>query len=97
MEVTFKALGQLHKMLSVDENENPLKGIRLSIHSGRFSPELQISVAEKMTEGERIVSIDAITFFVDEATNNMLSGYIIDYNSNGFKLDYMLPSGRCCR
>lgn len=95
MEVTPKALEEIRKILSPEQN--PLKGIRISIQSGTWGPKPQMSVAEKAIEGEKTVSINAVDFFFDKSTEMVLSGYIIDYNANGFKLDFMLPEGRCCR
>ena len=95
MEVTPKALEEIRKMLNLEQN--PSKGIRISIHSGSWGPKPQMSVSDKELEGDKIVSIDGVNFFFDKSTEKILSGNIIDYNANGFKLDFMLPEGRCCR
>lgn len=95
MEVTPKALEKIRKILNLEQN--PSKGIRITIQSGSWGLKPDMSVVEKILEGDKIVSIDAVDFFFDKSTEKILSGYIIDYNANGFKLDFMLPSGRCCR
>ena len=95
MEVTYNAIRELKKMF--DSESNPLSGIRISVQPGCCVPKPQFTVSEKAIEGDKIVTIEAIPFFIDKSTEKKLSGYIIDFNITGFSLDYMLPPGRCCR
>lgn len=94
MEITPKALVELKKML--DFEKSSLSGIRISLLPGCCALKLQMSVVEKPAEGDMIVSVDAVNLYFDKSTEKALSGYAIDFNSNGFKLDYML-SQRCCK
>jgi Fe-S cluster assembly iron-binding protein IscA len=94
MEITPKALQELKKM--VDLEKSPLTGIRISLLPGFSAPVPQMSVVEKPEAGDVVVSIDAVNFYFDKQTEKELSGYAIDFNSNGFRLDYML-SQRCCK
>lgn len=95
MDITPNAIEVLKKML---EQENASgKGIRINIIPGCCTPRPQMLIAEKAEDNDKIFSVDGIHFFIDKSTEQTLSGYIIDHNTNGFKLDYMLPQGRCCR
>ncbi len=95
MEITPNAIEQLKKMIA--SVNAPHSGIRISVIPGCCSPKPLMSVEEKAEEGEKIITVDSIDLFMDITTEKAISGYIIDFNSNGFKLDYMLPPGRCCR
>lgn len=94
MEITSTALAEIRKML---DPKNASLGIRIYVQPSCCTPKVRFAAAEKAGENIKTVSIDGIDFFIDKLTEELISGYIIDFNSNGFKLDYMLPQGRCCR
>jgi hypothetical protein len=53
--------------------------------------------AENAGVDDYFESIENVNFNPDQSTRSILSGYIVDYNANGFKLDNMLPKGKCDR
>ncbi|MCA1745321.1 MAG: hypothetical protein LC643_06400 [Bacteroidales bacterium] len=95
MEVTPRAIQELTKML--DSANAPAWGFRVQLQPGPYSPKPEMLITEKPDEGDYIRTIETLTFCMDKETYQEISGYIIDFSVNGFKLDFMLPSGRCCR
>lgn len=95
MEITPNALQNLRPLLN---DESPTSAIRITITPGCCSgPKPVFTLTDSQADNDKVISFDGIKFIIDPIVFQNLSGYIIDYNVNGFKLDFMLPQGRCCR
>lgn len=94
MNATPQALDELKKVLNSEES--PTSGIRIFSQQGCCGPALQMSVAEKPSPGDKQVSIDSVSFFIDGQAEPMLEGVTIDYGSNGFKINNLKKSSSCC-
>jgi len=94
MNATPQALDQLKKTLNSEEN--PLAGIRISTQQGCCGPALQMAVTEKASTGDKVITIDSVNFFISSQAEGMIEGVTVDYGSDGFKLNGMKKSGGCC-
>ena len=95
MKVTTSAIEELSKVLA--QSENPQAGIRVFAQDGCCGPGLQMSIAESMTTGDKMRTIDDVNFFIDEKASAMLEGVTIDFGPNGFRLEgFKRNGGGCC-
>lgn len=94
MNATPQALEQLKKTLNSEEN--PLAGIRISAQKGCCGPALQMAVTEKSSTGDKVITIESINFFISPQAEELIEGVTVDYGSTGFKLNGMKKSGGCC-
>lgn len=75
----------------------PVWGFRVLLQQGSFLPKPEFVLVDKPIEGDYTRTIETLNFCMEKETHQEISGYIIDFSVNGFKVDFMLPSGRCCR
>ena len=94
MKVTPKALEELAKAL--ENGGSTLSGIRIFSQEGCCGPGIQMVIADKASEGDKVISIENVNFFVDEEAEKMLEGVTMDYGPNGFKLEGLKRNGGCC-
>lgn len=95
MNATPKAIDELKKAL--ENEQNPMRGIRIFTQQGCCGPSLQMSVAENATTGDKVITIEEVNFFIAAPAAEMLESVTIDYGPNGFRLDGMQRSaGGCC-
>ncbi len=94
MKVTPSAVEELSKVLA--ETDNPQAGIRVFAQQGCCGPALQMSIAENITAGDKMLTIDHVNFFIDEKAEKMLEGVTIDFGPNGFRLQGFKPNGGGC-
>ena len=94
MKVTPIAIEELSKVLT--ETENPQAGIRVFAQEGCCGPGLQMSLAEKIETGDKMVTIDNVHFFVDQKAEEMLQGVTIDFGPSGFRLHGLKRNGGGC-
>jgi Fe-S cluster assembly iron-binding protein IscA len=94
MNATPQALDELKKVLISEDC--PTAGFRIFTQQGCCQPTLQMSVVEIPAIGDLQLKIDAINFFMDDQARDMLTGVTIDFGPNGFKLEGLIKSGRCC-
>lgn len=93
MKVTSPALEELSKVLQ--QTGDSQAGIRLFTQEGCCGPGLQMSVAPAPGQGESLVAIENVNFFIEEKALEMLSGVTIDFGSQGFRLEGLKRSGGC--
>ncbi len=94
MKVTPSAIEALSKVLT--QNENPKAGIRVFAQDGCCGPGLQMSVADDVSSGDKVVTVENVNFFVEEGAEPMLEGVTIDFGPQGFRLEGLERSGGCC-
>ncbi len=94
MKVTPSAIEELSKVLS--QTENPQAGIRVFAQDGCCGPGLQMSVAENVPAGDKVVSVDNVNFFIEEKAEDMLTEVTIDFGPQGFRLEGLKRNGGCC-
>ena len=94
MNATPQAIEALKNALKTEEN--PQTGVRIFTQQGCCGPALQMSVVEKPSTGDLQLAIESVNFFIEEPAVDILAGVILDYGSNGFKLNGMKKSGGCC-
>lgn len=94
MKVTPVALNEIKKIL--ENEESPLTGIRIFAQQGCCGPALQMSVSHHVSPGDKLVSMDSVTFYIEPVAEEMLEGVNIDYSPNGFRLEGMKKTGSCC-
>jgi len=94
MKVTPSAIEEMSKVLT--QTENPQAGIRIFTQAGCCGPGLQMTVAENVPVGDKVVSVDHVNFFIEEKAEEMLTGVTIDFGPHGFRLDGLKRNGGCC-
>ena len=94
MNATPQALEELKKVIRSEDS--PTVGIRIFSSQGCCGPALQMSVVENASPGDKQISIDSVSFFIDGKAEGMLDGVTIDFGSNGFKINNMKKSTGCC-
>jgi Fe-S cluster assembly iron-binding protein IscA len=94
MKVTEQALAQFKK--AIQSHDKPGAGIRLTASAGCCGPLIQMSMAEHLLAGEKMLSIDGVDFFIEPQAEQMLSNIIIDFREDGFKLEGLSHPGGCC-
>jgi Fe-S cluster assembly iron-binding protein IscA len=82
MTLTDNALAQFKQL--VEENENDGAGIRFFTVQGCCSPRLQMDVATSPKEGDVVVKMGEVDFFVTPDADKILSELRIDYNDGRF-------------
>ena len=95
MNITPKALQILKSKIEASEPHQ--SGIRISVIPGCCTPKPILDTADTPHENEMSFSIEGIDFYIDKQVEPLISGYTLDYNANGFKLDLLFPQGRCCK
>ncbi|ASB49231.1 hypothetical protein [Alkalitalea saponilacus] len=95
MELTLNAIKKLKEMLAVDHQRS--KFIEVIVGEQKEPPSPEFSIVDEKKEQHKVVSIEGIPLTMSVETGKVLSGYIIDYKTHGFRVDFMLPEGRCCR
>ncbi len=93
MKVTPPAIEELSKALR--QTGDPQAGIRLFTQEGCCGPGLQMSVAPALSEGESLVAIENVNFFIQDKALEMLTGVTIDFGSQGFRLEGLKRPGGC--
>ena len=94
MKVTPSAIEELSKVLV--QLDNPQAGIRVFAQDGCCGPGLQMSLADTITTGDKLLTIDNVNFFIDEKAAEMIEGVTIDFGPSGFRLLGFKREGGCC-
>ncbi len=94
MKVTPSAIEELSRVLT--QIENPQAGIRVFAQDGCCGPGLQMTLADNLPPGDKVVSVQNVNFFIEEKADPMLEGVTIDFGPQGFRLDGLKRSGGCC-
>lgn len=94
MKVTPAALEELSKVLT--QTDNPKAGIRVFAQDGCCGPGLQMSIAENVLPGDKMVSVENVNFYIEGKAEEMLNGVTIDFSNHGFRLEGLKRSGGCC-
>lgn len=82
MKLTDNALAQFKQM--VEESGNLLSGIRFFTVQGCCSPRLQMDVAPSAQEGDVLIKMGEVDFFVTPDADKILSTLTIDYSDGSF-------------
>lgn len=83
MKLTDNALAQFKHL--VEESRNPQSGIRFFTVQGCCSPRLQMDVALSPKEGDVVVKMGNVDFFITPDADNILSSLTIDYSNGSFQ------------
>ena len=94
MNVSSIAIEELNKVLK--QAENPQAGIRIFTQQGCCGPGIQMVHADQASQGDKVISIENINFFIEDKAEKMLEGVTLDYGDNGFRLEGLKSGGGCC-
>ena len=94
MNATSQALDELKKVLNSEEN--PLAGIRIFTQKGCCGPSLQMSIEEKISKGDKLITLDSINFYISPSAEEMIDEVTLDFGPNGFRLEGMKKGEGCC-
>lgn len=83
MKLTENALAQFKQM--IEEKGNLQSGIRFFTLQGCCSPRLQMDVATSPKEGDVVVTMGDVDFFVTPDADNILANLTIDYSDGSFR------------
>lgn len=83
MKLTDNALAQFKNV--VEESGNPLAGIRFFTVQGCCSPLLQMDVAPAPKEGDVVVKMGDVDFFVTPDADKILTDLNIDFSEGKFR------------
>ena len=82
MKLTDSALAQFNQL--VEESRNPQSGIRFFTEQGCCSPLLQMEVEPSPKEGDVVVKMGEVDFFLTPDADKILSPLTIDYSDGNF-------------
>lgn len=95
MNITEQAASELKKVL--DEFNKPGAGIHVFSTQGCCGPSIQMDVATHIGNGETVISLEGIDFFVSNDLLTKLSDVTVEYRSNTFRLaGLQKTSSGCC-
>ena len=95
MNITEQAASELKKVL--DEFNKPGSGIHVFSTQGCCGPSIQMDVATHIGNGETVISLEGIDFFVANDLMPKLAEVTIEFGSNGFRLSGLKKaSSGCC-
>lgn len=94
MKVTEEAQIELKKAL--DSFNKPGAGIHIFSTQGCCGPSIQMDIATQVEEGETVISLEGIDFFVPKELLLQLENVTIEYGRNGFRLNGLQKSGGGC-
>lgn len=83
MKLTESALAQFKKM--VESSGTFQSGIRFFTVQGCCSPRLQMDVAPSPKEGDVVVKLGEVDFFITPDADKILSTLKIDYSDGSFR------------
>lgn len=83
MKLTNRALAQFKQM--VEEGGNIQSGIRFFTVQGCCSPRLQMDVAPSPKEGDVVVKMGEVDFYLTPDADKLLSTLMIDYSEGSFR------------
>ena len=84
MKVTDQALMQFKNLIL--ENDLPGAGIRIFTTQGCCSPLIRMSVEKHPLNGDIMLTMDGVNFFIESQAEQMLSDITIDYMDQNFSL-----------
>ncbi|MCX6220956.1 MAG: hypothetical protein NTZ69_08200 [Bacteroidia bacterium] len=95
MNITEQAANELKMVL--DEFNKPGAGIHVFSTQGCCGPSIQMDVATHIGNGETVISLEGIDFFVSNDLLTKLADVTIEYRSNTFRLaGLQKTSSGCC-
>lgn len=95
MKITDQAQTELKKAL--DSFDKPGSGIHVYSTQGCCGPSIQMDIAAQIGNGETVISIEGIDFFVSNDLTPKLAEVTIEFGSNGFRLTGLKKeSSSCC-
>lgn len=94
MNATPQAIDELKRVLNSEEN--PLVGVRIFTQNGCCGPSLQMSVAENVSTGDKLITLNSVNFYISPSAEEMINGVTLDFGPNGFRLDGLITSEGCC-
>lgn len=93
MNISENAVAKLKEIIL--ESENPLLGVRVFTIQSCCGPSIQMSLIDKATEGDSIISIDGVDFHIESNANPILKTINIDFKDEQFVLEGAENHG-CC-
>ncbi len=94
MTITEQAQIELKKALN--SFNKPGAGIHIFNTQGCCGPSVQMDITTHIENGESIISLQDIDFFVADALLPDLTNVTIEFDTKGFKLNGLQKSGSCC-
>jgi len=85
MKISQKAFEAFDQILR--EQDIPDASVRIYTVQGCCSPSLQMTVTNKPEPGDQKVEINGLAFYIDSMADAILADVIIDYGTNGFRLE----------
>lgn len=94
MKVTEQAQLELKKAL--EGFNKPGAGIHIYSAKGCCGPSIQMDIVTQVGNGETVISLEGIDFFVHNDLLPQLENVTIEYGGNGFRLIGLQKSGSGC-
>lgn len=94
MHITKNALEEFKNILC--NSKDNMSGIRIFTQQGCCGPRINMSLAEKSINDDKVILIDSVTFYIENSAEKMLSDVTIDHVENGFILKGLENKGGCC-
>lgn len=94
MKISEQAAAELKKAL--DDFNKPGAGVHIFSTQGCCGPSIQMDISTQVGNGETVLSINEIDFFVASDVLPTLENVTIEYGMNGFRLTGLKKSSGCC-
>lgn len=93
MNITEKAVAKLKEM--IEETATPLKGVRVFTVQSCCGSSVQMSLIDQIVEGDTIIQIDNVDFYLDTESIEEINKIKIDFNDEHFVVEGSTHKG-CC-
>lgn len=93
MNISENAVSKLKDLII--ESENPLVGVRVFTIQSCCGPSIQMSLIDKIVDGDTIISINGVDFHVEPNAMPVLKTISIDFKDDQFVLEGAENHG-CC-
>ncbi len=94
MNVTEEALIQLKQLCS--EQDSPGIGVRIFTSSGCCGPKLHMSIVDQVEEGDSVLNINDLNFFVEHDAEELTRDLVVDFTDEKFHFRMSKQPRKCC-